>query len=230
MENSPLKLNSANDASSPLKSSKLNASSMENSPLAISKTTAVVDTATENIEIVPEPIIPTGSYDLSKIDMSQAEAPKEQDLTSISLPDRLSSKQWKHRVHGYEELLQEFQNAGTSTTPFKEHAAIVLTAIKTEKMTKTICVAMELVKAYVEFAPAPSCLELLGTTESLVHSIVKLTFAQNKLCLTKAYEAIFILIEKMEESETIKLIHLSELKALNTAAYNDFSDWLSKAV
>jgi len=39
-----------------------------------------------------------------------------------------------------------------------------------------------------------------------------------------------VMIEKMEESETIKLIHLSELKALNTAAYNDFSDWLSKAV
>lgn len=38
------------------------------------------------------------------------------------------------------------------------------------------------------------------------------------------------MIEKSEEIETSKLSYLAELNDLNTTAYNEFSDWLSKAV
>ena len=145
----------------------------------------------------------TGVYDLSKLDMSQAEAPTEHDLTTLPLAERLASTDWKHRVHGYQELTATFQNAGPSTEPFNANVSTLLHALKTEKLTKAICEAMELLRAFVEFAPAPSCLEQLGGTEALLVQIIKLTFTQNKLCLNKAFQTIFMLIEKTEEGGTI---------------------------
>lgn len=37
-------------------------------------------------------------------------------------------------------------------------------------------------------------------------------------------------IEKSNEVESSKLLHLTELNELNTTAYNEFSEWLSKAI
>ena len=196
MELQPLDTNAVATSPSKLKDSLTNdAASMNSTATELS----------ENVTQQSSPVaaLKSGAYDLSKMDMSEAEAPKEQDLSTIALSERLSSKQWKHRVSGYEELLQMFKKAGTATTPFVEHVSTVVTAITIEKTTKTICAAVDLVKAYIEFAPAPSCLEQLGTTESLVHHIVKLTFAQNKSCLNRAYETIFTMIEKIEDGGTI---------------------------
>ena len=116
MELQPLDTNAVATSPSKLKDSLTNdAASMNSTATELS----------ENVTQQSSPVaaLKSGAYDLSKMDMSEAEAPKEQDLSTIALSERLSSKQWKHRVSGYEELLQMFKKAGTATTPFVEHVS-----------------------------------------------------------------------------------------------------------
>ena len=206
MENLPLSINAAPDGSSTVTKSAAVGFS-DDRPLKSSSTTTAMNVSADGPDgpesVVEEVVLKKGTYDLSSLDMyPAAKAPEAPDLTKLPLEERLTSSKWNQRVHGYQELVESFKKAGPSTAPFNNHANTVLTALKTEKLTKAICEAMELVRAYAEFAPAPSCLEQLGSTDSLIKKIVKLTFTQNSLCLKKAYAAIFMLIEKNEEGGT----------------------------
>jgi cytoskeleton-associated protein 5 len=43
--------------------------------------------------------------------------PQEEDFTSIPIAERLSHKNWKARVNGYESLVKTFENTASDTDP-----------------------------------------------------------------------------------------------------------------
>lgn len=43
--------------------------------------------------------------------------PQEEDFTSIPIAERLSHKNWKARVNGYESLVKTFENSASDTDP-----------------------------------------------------------------------------------------------------------------
>lgn len=43
--------------------------------------------------------------------------PPEEDFTSIPIAERLSHKNWKARVNGYESLVKTFENSASDTDP-----------------------------------------------------------------------------------------------------------------
>jgi cytoskeleton-associated protein 5 len=43
--------------------------------------------------------------------------PPEEDFTSIPIAERLSHKNWKARVNGYESLIKTFENTASDTDP-----------------------------------------------------------------------------------------------------------------
>ena len=43
--------------------------------------------------------------------------PQEEDFTSIPIAERLSHKNWKARVNGYECLVKTFENTASDTDP-----------------------------------------------------------------------------------------------------------------
>ena len=43
--------------------------------------------------------------------------PPEEDFTQLSLSERLSHKNWKARVSGYEALIKIFQNTASDSDP-----------------------------------------------------------------------------------------------------------------
>lgn len=43
--------------------------------------------------------------------------PPEEDFTSIPIAERLSHKNWKARVNGYESLVKTFENTASDTDP-----------------------------------------------------------------------------------------------------------------
>lgn len=54
--------------------------------------------------------------------MDDGPAPAEEDFSSLPLGERLSHKNWKARVHGYEALIKAFAASGSDSDPvFKQY-------------------------------------------------------------------------------------------------------------
>lgn len=49
--------------------------------------------------------------------MDDGAPPVEEDFSSMPLSERLTHKNWKARVHGYEELIRVFQRTGSEDDP-----------------------------------------------------------------------------------------------------------------
>lgn len=88
-------------------------------------------------------------------DMDDGPAPPEEDFSQLPVSERLTHKNWKARVSGYETLVKTFQNTASDADPaFKPYLnnADVLKKIVTDANAVAQEKGVEAVVAFVKFA------------------------------------------------------------------------------
>jgi cytoskeleton-associated protein 5 len=97
--------------------------------------------------------------------------PVEEDFSSLSIPDRLSHKNWKARVSAYESLVQTFQRTASESDPAFKHYINNPDTLK-RMVTDSNAVAqekgVECVVAFVKFAGESAA----STREAVLPAIV----------------------------------------------------------
>jgi cytoskeleton-associated protein 5 len=109
--------------------------------------------------------------------------PPEEDFTSIPIAERLSHKNWKARVNGYESLVKTFENTASDTDPaFKPYInnLDLLKKFATDSNAVAQEKGVECLVAFVKFAGETAVKTRDGIVPALVDKCLGSTRAGTK--------------------------------------------------